>query len=209
MDETDKRGAPGNTRRSDELGRAATERTSKTSGILAALRRSPLVGADLNLTRSNEAGRDNVGNGPFRIARLFVQTIKALVIVGLATMLSFAAWAPALSDPLGEQRMPLEQAAPNPAILESLHSSLKIGMTAEEARAVFAASGVRYFTLSFAACHESTQSACGRTSDDKNFEFQTSIDDTHGLDARQPVVTASIRADVVSDVTLGPLHRDP
>jgi hypothetical protein len=29
----------------------------KKGGILAALRRSPLVGADLNLTRSIEAGR--------------------------------------------------------------------------------------------------------------------------------------------------------
>ena len=29
----------------------------KKGGILAALRRSPLVGADLNLTRSREAGR--------------------------------------------------------------------------------------------------------------------------------------------------------
>jgi hypothetical protein len=30
----------------------------KKGGILAALRRSPLVGADLDLTRSREAGRD-------------------------------------------------------------------------------------------------------------------------------------------------------
>jgi hypothetical protein len=31
--------------------------TPKKGGILAALRRSPLVEADLNLTRSHEAGR--------------------------------------------------------------------------------------------------------------------------------------------------------
>jgi hypothetical protein len=42
--------------------RAAVSRTiagepPKKGGILAALRRSPLVGADLNLDRSNEAGR--------------------------------------------------------------------------------------------------------------------------------------------------------
>jgi hypothetical protein len=42
--------------------RAAVSRTiagepPKTGGILAALRRSPLVGADLNLARSHEAGR--------------------------------------------------------------------------------------------------------------------------------------------------------
>ncbi len=43
--------------------RAAVSRSmagdrSKKGGILAALRRSPLVGADLDLTRSREAGRD-------------------------------------------------------------------------------------------------------------------------------------------------------
>jgi hypothetical protein len=43
-----KRGTP----RSD----AASEAPSK-DGILAALRRSPLVGADLDLTRSRETGR--------------------------------------------------------------------------------------------------------------------------------------------------------
>ena len=42
--------------------RAAVSRTiaserPKKGGILAALRRSPLVGADLNLARSHEAGR--------------------------------------------------------------------------------------------------------------------------------------------------------
>jgi hypothetical protein len=42
--------------------RAAASRTTageplKKGGILAALRRSPLVGADLNLGRSREAGR--------------------------------------------------------------------------------------------------------------------------------------------------------
>ena len=42
--------------------RAAVSRTitgepPKKGGILAALRRSPLVGADLDLTRSHEAGR--------------------------------------------------------------------------------------------------------------------------------------------------------
>jgi hypothetical protein len=42
--------------------RAAVSRTiagepPKKGGILAALRRSPLVGADLNLTRSGETGR--------------------------------------------------------------------------------------------------------------------------------------------------------
>ncbi|MET3790980.1 hypothetical protein ABID37_001183 [Aquamicrobium terrae] len=31
---------------------------SRKGGILAALRRSPLVGADLDLTRSHDAGRD-------------------------------------------------------------------------------------------------------------------------------------------------------
>lgn len=31
---------------------------SSKGGILAALRRSPLVGADLDLTRAHEAGRD-------------------------------------------------------------------------------------------------------------------------------------------------------
>jgi hypothetical protein len=43
--------------------RAAVSRSmagdrAKKGGILAALRRSPLVGADLDLTRSREAGRD-------------------------------------------------------------------------------------------------------------------------------------------------------
>ena len=43
--------------------RAAVHRTiagepPKTGGILAALRRSPLVGADLDLARSREDGRD-------------------------------------------------------------------------------------------------------------------------------------------------------
>ena len=33
------------------------ERTPKTGGILAALRRSPLVGLDLDLTRADEEGR--------------------------------------------------------------------------------------------------------------------------------------------------------
>jgi hypothetical protein len=37
--------------------RAAMSRPAKTGGILAALRRSPLVGADLELTRSREQGR--------------------------------------------------------------------------------------------------------------------------------------------------------
>ena len=35
----------------------ATGEPPKKGGILAALRRSPLVGADLDLTRSREAGR--------------------------------------------------------------------------------------------------------------------------------------------------------
>jgi hypothetical protein len=35
-----------------------TGETSKKGGILAALRRSPLVGADLDLTRSRDEGRE-------------------------------------------------------------------------------------------------------------------------------------------------------
>ena len=40
-----------------ELRRTISERPAKKGGILAALRRSPLVGADLNLVRTSEAGR--------------------------------------------------------------------------------------------------------------------------------------------------------
>jgi len=36
----------------------ATHEPPKKGGILAALRHSPLVGADLDLTRSREAGRN-------------------------------------------------------------------------------------------------------------------------------------------------------
>ena len=39
------------------VGSDATGEPPKKGGILAALRRSPLVGADLDLARSNEAGR--------------------------------------------------------------------------------------------------------------------------------------------------------
>ena len=41
-----------------ELRRAISEKPGKKGGILAALRRSPLVGADLNLVRMSEAGRE-------------------------------------------------------------------------------------------------------------------------------------------------------
>jgi hypothetical protein len=37
--------------------RTVTRKPPEKGGILAALRRSPLVGADLNLARSDEAGR--------------------------------------------------------------------------------------------------------------------------------------------------------
>ena len=40
-----------------EVSQAVTGEPTKTGGILAALRRSPLVGADLNLTRSTDNGR--------------------------------------------------------------------------------------------------------------------------------------------------------
>ena len=39
------------------IGRSLTSEPPKKGGILAALRRSPLVGADLDLTRSRDAGR--------------------------------------------------------------------------------------------------------------------------------------------------------
>jgi hypothetical protein len=39
------------------ISRALTGEPPKKGGILAALRRSPLVGADLTLARSHEAGR--------------------------------------------------------------------------------------------------------------------------------------------------------
>jgi hypothetical protein len=41
-----------------EIRRTVAEKPAKKGGILAALRRSPLVGVDLNLTRSRETGRD-------------------------------------------------------------------------------------------------------------------------------------------------------
>jgi hypothetical protein len=40
------------------VGKALAEDRSAKGGILAALRRSPLVGADLDLTRSCDAGRE-------------------------------------------------------------------------------------------------------------------------------------------------------
>ncbi|MGZ5871557.1 MAG: hypothetical protein ACXWKP_05530 [Bradyrhizobium sp.] len=39
------------------VGQTMARKPPKKGGILAALRRSPLVGADLNLTRSHETGR--------------------------------------------------------------------------------------------------------------------------------------------------------
>jgi hypothetical protein len=39
------------------LGAVLNAQTTKTGGILAALRRSPLVGLDLDVTRSTEEGR--------------------------------------------------------------------------------------------------------------------------------------------------------
>jgi hypothetical protein len=41
-----------------EIRRTVAEKPGKKGGILAALRRSPLVGVDLNLTRSQETGRE-------------------------------------------------------------------------------------------------------------------------------------------------------
>jgi hypothetical protein len=41
-----------------ELRRTISEKPGERGGILAALRRSPLVGADLNLVRTPEGGRD-------------------------------------------------------------------------------------------------------------------------------------------------------
>lgn len=40
-----------------KVSRSIAGAAAKTGGILAALRRSPLVGADLDLTRAREAGR--------------------------------------------------------------------------------------------------------------------------------------------------------
>jgi hypothetical protein len=39
------------------VGKVATGKSAKPGGILAALRRSPLVGADLHVTRSRASGR--------------------------------------------------------------------------------------------------------------------------------------------------------
>lgn len=41
-----------------EIRRTVAEKPAKKGGILAALRRSPLVGADLNLARTQESGRE-------------------------------------------------------------------------------------------------------------------------------------------------------
>ncbi|HTA81167.1 MAG TPA: hypothetical protein VK720_16550 [Terracidiphilus sp.] len=49
---------PEGSRIRSEIRRTVAEKPAKKGGILAALRRSPLVGADLNLTRSHETGRD-------------------------------------------------------------------------------------------------------------------------------------------------------
>jgi len=40
------------------IGRALTDEKPRKGGVLAALRRSPLVGAELDLSRSSEQGRD-------------------------------------------------------------------------------------------------------------------------------------------------------
>lgn len=44
-------------KRGAAVGRSIAGEPPQKGGMLAALRRSPLVGADLNLTRSREAGR--------------------------------------------------------------------------------------------------------------------------------------------------------
>jgi hypothetical protein len=49
---------PEGSRIRSEIRRTVAEKPAKKGRILAALRRSPLVGADLNLTRSHETGRD-------------------------------------------------------------------------------------------------------------------------------------------------------
>ena len=46
------------TRLRADVGRSVGQSQHKRGGILAALRRSPMVGADLDLTRPFEAGRD-------------------------------------------------------------------------------------------------------------------------------------------------------
>jgi hypothetical protein len=51
-------GGPGATQLRAALHRSLAGEPPRTGGVLAALRRSPLVGADLNLARPREEGRD-------------------------------------------------------------------------------------------------------------------------------------------------------